>query len=179
MVPTLLPCGLRGSAQARDAQQLHGAGDPLLLRPASPLCKVPAASWLDGGVCLWVREFDRRCCCRRGLWVFPLKREVSVFVRGKRAEAWRLPRARPVPAPKSCARGCRWPVLPPSVPPSCHPRCRTLAPPPPSQLLKAIVSIACSSLLRSRCLRACSSFSNAAKIWGERRGERVRRCLPT
>lgn len=35
---------------------------------------------------------------------------------------------------------------------------------PPLQLLKAIVSIACSSLLLSRCLLACSSFSNAAKI---------------
>lgn len=37
---------------------------------------------------------------------------------------------------------------------------------PPLQLLKAIVSIACSSLLLSRCLLACSSFSNAAKICG-------------
>lgn len=34
----------------------------------------------------------------------------------------------------------------------------------PFQLLRAIVSIACSNLLRSRCLRACSSFSKAAKI---------------
>lgn len=66
--------------------------------------------------------------------------------------------------------------LPPSVhlsvSPSCRPRWRTLALPLSSQLLKAIVSIACSSLLRSRCLRACSSFSNAAKIWGERARER-------
>jgi len=32
------------------------------------------------------------------------------------------------------------------------------------QLLSAIVSITCSSLLRSRCLLACSSRSNADKI---------------
>lgn len=33
-----------------------------------------------------------------------------------------------------------------------------------SQLLRAIVSITCSSLLLSRCFRVCSSFSKAAKI---------------
>lgn len=33
-----------------------------------------------------------------------------------------------------------------------------------AQLLKAIVSTTCSSLLRSRCRRACSSFSKAARI---------------
>lgn len=39
-----------------------------------------------------------------------------------------------------------------------------------SQLLRAIVSTTCSSLLRSRCRRACSSFSRAVRIcrggWG-------------
>lgn len=33
-----------------------------------------------------------------------------------------------------------------------------------AQLLRAIVSTTCSSLLRSRCLRACSSFSRATRI---------------
>lgn len=95
------------------------------------------------------------------LFVFPLKREVSLFIRGKGAEAWRLPGVRPAPAPKSSsAHGCRWPALPPAASAA---RDAGTAPPPP-QLLKAIVSIACSSLLRSRCRRACSSFSNAAKI---------------
>lgn len=50
--------------------------------------------------------------------------------------------------------------------------------PPPSQLLKAIVSIACSSLLLSRCRRACSSFSSAAKIWG-REGRRQGEEMPS
>lgn len=43
-----------------------------------------------------------------------------MFVRGKRVEAQRLPRARPVPAPKSYACSCRWPVLPPSLPLSIY-----------------------------------------------------------
>lgn len=34
----------------------------------------------------------------------------------------------------------------------------------PTQLLRAMVSTTCSSLLRSRCRRACSSFSRAVKI---------------
>lgn len=123
-----------------------------------------------------VRGFYRCCCRHRDLFVvwffcfffFPLKREVSLFVRGKRAEAQRLPRVRPAPAPKSSsARGCRWLALPPAA--SAARDAGTA--PLPSQLLKAIVSIACSSLLLSRCLRACSSFSNAAKIWG-REGRR-------
>lgn len=97
----------------------------------------------------------------RGFYFFPLKLEVSLFIRGKRAEVWWLPRVRLAPAPKSSsARGCRWPALPPAT--SAARDAGTA--PPPSQLLKAIVSIACSSLLLSRCLRACSSFSNAAKI---------------
>lgn len=149
--------------------------------PPWPLCKVPAASRGAGALSVG-QGVPWTLLPPSGFVVCSAKREVSLGVRGE------LPRARPVPAPKSCARGCRWPVLPPSLPLSIRPsvrpsvlppRCRTLAPPPPSQLLKAIVSIACSSLLRSRCLRACSSFSNAAKIWGERGGETVRKCPPT
>lgn len=41
---------------------------------------------------------------------------------------------------------------------------------PGAQLLRAIVSTTCSSLLRSRCRRACSSFSRAIRICGGRRG---------
>lgn len=36
-----------------------------------------------------------------------------------------------------------------------------------SQLVRAIVSMTCSSLLLSLCLLACSSRSNADKIWGD------------
>lgn len=35
---------------------------------------------------------------------------------------------------------------------------------PVAQLLKAMVSTTCSNLLRSRCRRACSSFSRAVRI---------------
>lgn len=43
------------------------------------------------------------------------------------------------------------------------------------QLVRAIVSMTCSSLLRSLCLLACSSRSNADKIW-RRKGEEVSGC---
>lgn len=66
----------------------------------------------------------------------------------------------PGPSPKvSCPR---LPLAGPSPAAAAAREAGTV--PPPLQLLKAIVSIACSSLLLSRCLLACSSFSNAAKI---------------
>lgn len=96
---------------------------------------------------------------------YPLKHEVSLFVHGKRAEVRRLPWVRPAPSPKSSsACSYRWPALPPAT--SAAQDAGTAS--PRSQLLKAIVSITCSSLLLSRCLRACSSFSSAAKIWRSR-----------
>lgn len=83
---------------------------------------------------------------------FPLLAgEVSLLGGGKRA---------PGPSPKvSCPR---LPLAGPSPAAAAAREAGTV--PPPLQLLKAIVSIACSSLLLSRCLLACSSFSNAAKI---------------
>lgn len=46
--------------------------------------------------------------------------------------------------------------------PSCSASCWVVM--SRAQLLRAIVSTTCSSLLRSRCLRACSSFSSATRI---------------
>lgn len=43
------------------------------------------------------------------------------------------------------------------------------------QLVSAIVSMTCSSLLLSLCLLACSSRSKADKIWGEK-GLEVSKC---
>lgn len=91
---------------------------------------------------------------------FPLLAgEVSLLGGGKR----------PVPSPEvSCPR---LPLAGPTPAAAAAAAREAGTVPPPLQLLKAIVSIACSSLLLSRCLLACSSFSNAAKICG-RRGER-------
>lgn len=105
--------------------------------------------WLLSSGCFLIYFFD-----------FPLLAgEVSLLGGGKRpvpspeVSCPRLPLAGPTPAAAAAAR-----------------EAGTV--PPPLQLLKAIVSIACSSLLLSRCLLACSSFSNAAKICRrEGRGE--------
>lgn len=103
--------------------------------------------WLLSSGCFLIYFFD-----------FPLLAgEVSLLGGGKR----------PVPSPEvSCPR---LPLAGPTPAAAAAREAGTV--PPPLQLLKAIVSIACSSLLLSRCLLACSSFSNAAKICG-RRGER-------
>lgn len=172
-----------GSAQARDAQQVHGAGNPLLLRLASPLCKVPAASRLDWGGGLSVGQGVVATLLLlllpSGFVVFSAKARGFCVCPWEACGGTAAPAGPASPSPKVLC--LQLPLagpssLPPSVhlsvSPSCRPRWRTLALPLSSQLLKAIVSIACSSLLRSRCLRACSSFSNAAKIWGERARER-------
>lgn len=108
---------------------------------------------------------------------FPLKREVSLFIRGKRAEVWWLPRVRLAPAPESlllpAAAAGRPSLLPPLLPGMLAPRRRLL------------------SCLRPLCRSPAPAYSSAAasgparpsptrlKSGGERGEERVRRCPPT
>lgn len=64
------------------------------------------------------------------------------------------------PGAPQLGQGCP-PVPTPEPSPPLRPAVTSWA-----QLLRAIVSTTCSSLLRSRCRRACSSFSRAARICG-------------
>lgn len=109
-------------------------------------------------------------CCRHG---HPHHEELGPPAgRKRRGRAGRaLDRT---PGPERPGIGTVGPRLPPGPPSS---GCRTEAAPAGplaqlplggdgqgSQLLRAIVSTTCSSLLRSRCRRACSSFSRAVRI---------------
>lgn len=129
----------------------------LLHRPASPLCKVSAVSWLHRGV----RRGVYPCCCCHRDFVFRSHARFSLFVCGKCAEA---PAGASSPSPEV----------------SCLP------PPAASLLGKLAPSCRLFSCLRPSCQLPAPAYFSAAASWparpsltrlksaGERGEERLR-----